>query len=549
MAGPAPVARPLWATVLERVVGWALGLPPETCGYTTQELKIHLPDGAILIADFFRPNGKDVKGTVLVRGPYGRGFLFSLIMARIYAARGYQVLFVSCRGTFGSTGVFDAGASEAKDGQDVVAWMREQAWYTGTFATLGGSYLGFTQWALLADPPPDMVAAVMTVAPHDTAERLWGTGAFSLQQQILWADIISKQETQGLWGKFMAFRDPNRLDPLMKNIPLEPALRRYFGDKTPWLYEQIKNPDLDHEIWAKERHGKALEKANIPILLVTCWYDVFFEQTMEQYQVLSRRGCPVALRIRSGGHVDAQNGDTTEQSLQWLETHLARNQSSKKIPAVRIYRDGDAPEWLELPKWPPSTSHREYFLSAGGKLGDLHSSEGDTSSFVFDPSNPTPTVGGPLMIGGGSVEDTALCSRDDVITFTSEPLTEPLDIFGRPCVDLFHSSDTPFCDLFVRLSIVDSQGRSRNITERYRRIDASREGKLIDLDLLDTAYRVPSGSRIRLVIAGGCFPKYSPNLGSGESFATGTILKPARHTVHFGGGSDSCLILPVSKTS
>ncbi|KAL3293804.1 hydrolase [Colletotrichum asianum] len=549
MAAQAPAPRPLWATVFDRAVGWSLSLPSETCSYTFESVKIPISNGIVLAADLYRPDGQDAAGTVLVRGPYGRGIFFGMLMARIWASRGYQVLFVSSRGTYGSTGAFGGGSSEAQDGQDVVAWMREQPWYTGTFATLGGSYLGFTQWALLTDPPPDMVAAIMTVAPHDFAERMWGTGAFTLQQHVQWSDSVANQETRGIWGTMQAFRNPNRLDPLLKNIPLEPALKRHFGEKAPWLFEQIKQPDLDHQVWAGQRHGRGLEKVNIPIYLATGWYDIFFEQTMEQYQALTQRGCPVSLRIGPGGHMEAQGSETTRDTHRWLEAHLARKKTAQSVPAVKIYRGGEAPEWLEFSKWPPATSHKELFLAPEGKLDGLHSANGDTSSFTFDPSNPTPTVGGALLFGGGSVDDTELCARDDVVTFTSEPLAESFDIFGRPSVDLVHSSDNPFCDLFVRLSIVDGQGRSHNITERYRRIEASSEGKLIDLDLSDTAYRVPAGSRIRPLVAGACFPKYSMNLGSEEGFATGTVVRPARHTIHVGGDSDSCLVLPVLKNT
>jgi predicted acyl esterase len=70
--------------------------------------------------------------------------------------------------------------TEAEDGHGIVAWMRQQPWYDGRFATVGGSYLGHTQWALLEEPEPDHVAAVVLVAPHDFARHAWGTGTFKL---------------------------------------------------------------------------------------------------------------------------------------------------------------------------------------------------------------------------------------------------------------------------------------------------------------------------------------------------------------------------------
>ena len=121
-------------------------------------------DGVTLRADYYPPATDQPVGTILVRGPYGRGFPFSLIYAQIYAARGYHVVLQSVRGTSGSGGEFTPMVHEVDDAADTVAWLREQPWFTGTFGTIGLSYLGFTQWALLSDPPPELAAAVISAA-------------------------------------------------------------------------------------------------------------------------------------------------------------------------------------------------------------------------------------------------------------------------------------------------------------------------------------------------------------------------------------------------
>ena len=84
-------------------------------------------DGVDLIADHYAPtDSASVAGTLLVRGPYGRGFPYSTLYARLYAARGYHVVLQSVRGTFGSGGVFEPMANEVPDGADTVEWLRRQ---------------------------------------------------------------------------------------------------------------------------------------------------------------------------------------------------------------------------------------------------------------------------------------------------------------------------------------------------------------------------------------------------------------------------------------
>src|SRR5262249_4669833 len=110
-------------------------------------------DGVVLLGEHYVPATPRALGTVLIRTPYNRHVLLPDInSARVFAARGYHVLVQSCRGTFGSGGEFDPMAGEADDGQDTVAWLREQDWFNGRLATYGPSYLGWTQWALMSDP-------------------------------------------------------------------------------------------------------------------------------------------------------------------------------------------------------------------------------------------------------------------------------------------------------------------------------------------------------------------------------------------------------------
>ncbi|ETB34577.1 hydrolase, partial [Mycobacterium avium subsp. paratuberculosis 10-5975] len=177
-----------------RAAGRLLGLPPATTDYTVRRVAVPMRDGVELVADHYAPATSAPAGTLLVRAPYGRGFPFALVFGGLYAARGYHVVLQSVRGTFGSGGVFEPMAHEVADGADTVAWLREQPWFTGRFATIGMSYLGFTQWALLQDPPPDMATAVIMVGPHDFNESTWGTGSFAVNDFLGWSDMVSHQE-------------------------------------------------------------------------------------------------------------------------------------------------------------------------------------------------------------------------------------------------------------------------------------------------------------------------------------------------------------------
>jgi hypothetical protein len=166
------------------------------------------------------------------------------------------------------------------------------------------------------------------------------------------------------------------------------------------------------------------------------------------------------------------------------------------------------------------------------------------ATFHYDPADPTPTTGGPLLSpNGGYRDDGRLALRDDVLAFTSLTLTRDLHVYGNPVVELTHTADNPHVDLFVRVSEVDAKGRSRNVSDGYRRLRAAQKpGKTVSVELDAIAHRFPAGSRIRVLIAGSWFPRYARNLGTEEPVLTGRQSKPATHAVHYGR---SRLLLPV----
>ncbi len=162
-------------------------------------------------------------------------------------------------------------------------------------------------------------------------------------------------------------------------------------------------------------------------------------------------------------------------------------------------------------------------------------------SFRYDPADPTPTIGGRLLSpDGGNRDDTAMAARSDVLSFTTEVLDHDLCVQGNPVAELAHTSDNPHVDVFVRLSEVDAKGRSRNVSDGYRRLAVATDSVRLELDAI--AHRFRAGSRIRVLIAGGSHPRYTRNLGTGEATVTGSRLKPSTHEVHFG---TSRMVLPV----
>jgi predicted acyl esterase len=608
-AAPRPLGRA--ADAVSKALSRAWELPPRRNFVAAERgLRVPMSDGAVLLADHYMPITAQPAATVLVRCPYGRGVPFGLLDAQIIAERGYHVLLQSVRGTFGSGGDFEPMRHEAADGQDTVAWLRGQTWFDGRLATYGGSYLGFVQWALALNPPPELVAAIVHVGPHDLSRSVYRNGVFALYDTLGWADLVARQEHGGpLLGAVRTATADRRLRPALDQVPVSAGARALLGEQSSFFGRWLEHPQLTDPYWEPLQCGAALERISVPTLLVGGWQDLFLEQTLEQYCALAARRLPVRLVVGPWNHVDSvrKGGEAVAESLAWLDRYagsgfpgtagtatasvriwvgsapeepedpksldeliepvepadLEVSKASKAIKGLKGLRGlrglagrrsprAFAGEWREVSDWPPAgTGQQRWYLGVGGTLSPREpDADPDVppASFRYDPADPTPTVGGAtLALNAGTHDNQAVEQRPDVLVFTSEPLPEPVEVIGYVAAELSVTRDNPYADLFVRLCDVDPRGRSRNVCDGIVRLtEQDPLTGTVRVSLLGTAHRFGRGHRLRLQVAGGAHPRFSRNPGNGRVDAPAADLVPTRYAVRLGAGTASVLLLPVA---
>jgi putative CocE/NonD family hydrolase len=531
-------------------------LPPKRNAVVVERnVQVPVRDGAILLADHYAPVTAAACPTVLMRSPYGRGWQMAM-MARPFAERGYHVVLQSARGTFGSGGTFMPGTFEAADGQDTVAWLRTQGWFSGRLATVGASYLAFVQWALATDPPPELTAMAVYISPHDLAGAGFKNGAFELFNLLMWSELMARQELVGSTrATWRLFRTDKRLAPVLNQLPVT-LTAGILGQGAPWYAEWLEHPDPADPYWDGYRATVALDRVTVPTLLISGFHDFFVEQTVQQYRALRDRGVPVGLTIGPWDHLGFDMGLATRQTLDWLDAYTGGNEPATagrgpRPQPVRVWTTG-IKQWQDLPDWPPAAARpATWYLQPGGSLaGAVPESAAIATSFRYDPADPTPSVGGRVMsmTSAGSRVNTALERRPDVLTFTTEPVTAPLEVAGVPAVRLFLSADNCYCDVFARLCDVDEHGVSRNLTDQILRLapDQLPPGAVteVSLTLTDVSHVFLPGHRIRLQISGGAHPRFARNLGTGGHPATSSGLASVmRHVLH-SAEHPSALTLP-----
>ena len=539
-------------------------LPPPECGVRVDAgLAVPAADGAVLRTDHYIPQVGSPRPTVLVRTPYGRGFPWDHLFGGLVAEQGFHVVIQSCRGTGGSGGEFQPFRREQADGLATVAWLREQDWFTGVLATMGPSYLSYVQWALAADPPPELRAMVSQNGVSDPYPFVWPGGTFALEN-VLVATAAMLSFERGMIALIRSgLRVQRRLRRVARQLPLIDTYPAALGTRVSHLDEWLGNPGRADPYWASLEIGADRPVPPIPASLLTGWWDACLDQVLERYRQLRADGTPARLVVGPWTHASGFSQDlpvVLGEALGWLRAYTAGAQAPTPVPnenlPVRVHIGGSG-EWCDLADWPPPGLARQpWYLGSGGSLTaeppeSQDAAQPGVSSFRYDPADPTPSAGGQLLTGkAGAVDNRALEARSDVLVFTGPPLTRALDVIGPVSVRVRVRASKGHFDVFARLCDVDPRGRSRNVCDGIIRHRPGTSGdgeepESITVPMSATAYQFGAGHRLRLQVSGGAHPRFARNTGSGEPPAIATRLAAVDVQIVHEVSDPAVLSLPV----
>jgi putative CocE/NonD family hydrolase len=440
----------------------------------------------------------------------------------VLAEQGFHVLIQSTRGTAGSGGVFQPWRDDGPDGHATVAWLRGQDWFDGRLGLVGPSAAAYAQWALAANPPPELKAMVVHVPLHDPHGFFHRNGLFALEDALIATTAIQAQHL----GPRRFLGATLRLARAMKRIvraesPID-EYARVMGRSPAFLAGAAAHSDPADGYWQGTDLLAAADGLEVPTLVVSGWADVALDQALQQYGRLpsGRR----SLLIGPWTHTTTlQRGAPTvfAESVGWLRGHLVDAAPPKGRVQVAV---GGTTGWRELPAWPPGAVPVSWYPHPDGALTrEAPPADTPVGTVRYDPADPTPSVGGNGLAQRSGVRDnTAVERRDDVLVFTSPPLTEAVEVIGAVAAEVLVGLDpagraafvAPHrSTLFVRLCDVDERGRSWNVCDGVTRVIAdtaqASQPVAVTVAMSSTAHRFLPGHRIRVQISGGAHPRFA----------------------------------------
>ncbi|MCP9490608.1 MAG: CocE/NonD family hydrolase [Solirubrobacteraceae bacterium MAG38_C4-C5] len=541
---------------------------PQTRAIAVQaDLEVAMEDGAVLLADRYAPRGARPGPTVLVRSPYGRSGVVGVLLGRLLAERGLQVVVQSTRGTFGSGGELNP-FDERADGLATLRWLAAQPWHHGSIGMFGPSYMGLTQWAVAREAGEALGAIAPSITASQFHGQAYGGGSISLDTAVSWLVMVAAQQRR--LGTVRMVRGLRRLPGLWDLLPLGDLPAAAVGYDLPAFADWLAHTAADDPYWAARDHSAGVGEVTAPVQLVGGWHDIFLPWMLDDFAALQAAGRRAQLVVGPWTHTSpGAFAASLREGLAWLRAHLLDDPRMLGDAPVRVHVGGEGGGgWRALPAWPPPATALRLRLRAGGRLEEEAPGEGAPSGgadegpfgedddtapdrFRYDPAAPTPSLGGPLLLGRTpSVDNATLEARDDVLTYTTAPLDAALEAIGPIGVELHVRSSRDHFDVFARVCDVDTAGVSRNVCDALERVAPARHERGPDgvvrlvFALWPTAHRFAAGHAIRLQVSAGAHPRYARNPGTGEDPATATRLVAADQEVFHDAARPSVVVLP-----
>lgn len=508
---------------------------------------VAMSDGVKLATDVYVPQrGGPQFPTILLRTPYNK--IGNQPTAATVALFGYALVVQDMRGRFASEGhhaiIFgnDGLGGKHQDGHDTIDWIAKQPWSNGKVITYGQSALGIAQNMAAPSAPASLKGQVVGVAFSDYYHQ----GAYQ----------------GGVWRKEL-------LEGWLKQTKMDEVNLPTFLEHTTY-----------DDFWKKLSAESHADQVDAPGIFTGGWYDIFIQGTINSFVEIQRRGGPNArgksfLLIAPIAHGKFDEGVVYPNAakapinlvapMNVLEHWLGK--TSKEVEAlqpVHYYVMGDcqtrgAPGnfWRSADAWPPPSKPTPFYLHVDKSLSVEKAGGEATLSYQYDPEKPVPTIGGQnLLISKGPMDQRSVELRDDVLVFTSEALSEPMEVTGRITATLYVASDCPDTDFTVKLSDVHPDGKSLLVTDGIRRASLRNgferheplkpdEVYELEVDLWSTSLVFNKGHQIRIAVSSSNSPRFEPNANTGDRHLIPGKTRIAKNSLHVSGKHPSRVVLPI----
>lgn len=451
--------------------------------------KVTGAEGDLLDAALWRHAGTQARPVIVMPSPWtSLGWLPYAVQASLFAARGYNVLAYSTRGFAGSEGQVDvAGPLDVTDGSRALDHLIERS--NGPVTRIG--FLGDSYGSGISQ----------LVAAHDT--RVHAVVALST-----WGDL----------GE--AFYENSTRHVAAVRALLDAAAKARLSPQTQSVFDNVlAGRDIQGTLrWAEARspftHIKELNRRQVPVFFSHAWHETLFppNQTLKTFNELTG---PKRLAVSIGDHSGPEmTGMLGLPNRIWTDAHRWFDHHLKEIDNGIGAEDQVLGEvmWSKTleprPTWPSLTEEvRRLHLTDGGELRE-EPQAGWTATVLCGVDTPA-TVADKVVASGYAeiagrpkVYPTDDIDRTVAAVWAADPAAETTRLRGTPRLRVTYRAANPGSTFVAYLLDTAPDGTAHLVTHApYTDLDSPPDSLIsADIDLQATAYDVPRGHRLMLVI-------------------------------------------------
>jgi hypothetical protein len=467
--------------------------------YYKIERMIPMRDGIGLFTAFYIPKDSSVKHPMLMTrtpyscSPYGEDKFNSRIYETYwinYLREGYIIAIQDVRGRWMSEGEFvdvrpfnpnkkGKEFDEASDTYDAIDWMiNNLPGNNKRVGCFGISYPGFyaTMAALSGHPALKAVSPQAPVTDWFLGDDFHHNGAFMLMDGFNFYSGFGKPRPKPTTVGTPAFRIPSQdnYDFYLKTGALK-NFTKIMGDSIAFWKDMMNHPNNDD--WWQARNARNFVTNIKPAVLVVGGTfdaeDCFGAWSL--YKAIEEKNRNTNNRLvmgpwfhggwggRSDGSFlgNVRFGKKTSEYYQkniefpFFNFYLKLKGTVRDIAEATVFFSGEN-EWRRFKEWPSqNVEYKNLFINANGKLSFENKTVNNSfSEYISDPAHPVPYTE-DVHIGRTreymSDDQRFASRRPDVLTFSTDILTEDITLAGPLVADLLTSISTTDADFVVKL--------------------------------------------------------------------------------------------------
>ena len=472
--------------------------------------------------------------------------------------RGYAYIIVDLRGTGASEGTWQAFSEvDHQDIGELLDYIDEQPWSNGTIGMNGASYMGITGLLAGAERPAG-VDAIFAIVPMGDAYRdiVFSGGQINAGFIPLWVTLVTGlgivPTPVGLDNDEPGYYLNTLLDHLtgtLTDFPVPVVGGALIGDENKY----------DTDFWRQRSPLEQIDKITAPTFVVGGLRDIFQRGEPLIYEGLKNNGTTSKLLIGPWEHLDGSSGAGLPADgvpalanirLAWFDQHLkGMDTGAGDYPPVTQYYTG-AERYVTAADWPHPEARAGVFylhgkpgLPAFGEITREAPTASSRTSLLQTPVNGLCSASASQWTAGVLGLIVSPCVEQNNVTelleavYTSEPMEEDMAINGPIGGQIWASTTALDSNVVVRVSVVDPNGLSRELTNGIQMgsmsdFDATRSrfmnGKLVqpwhpftaesqqpvgplqpfraDVEVFPTSAVIPAGHRLRISVGASDLP-------------------------------------------